>query len=408
MRKEHGGMGFRHLYGFNLAMLGKQGWRLTTNHDTIVARIFKSRYYPRGSFLEANLGHNPNFIWRSIHTSQVIVKGGLRWRIGDGTNIRVWQDAWLRDEDNSFITTPMIEGRENMRVCDLMEAGGGGWRRNLIYEYFNTRDAHCISNIPLFGDMQEDTPCWKFLRNGEYSVKSAYYYTMENLVDNNELRVEGNWQNIWELKIPQKMKVFLWRAARGCLPTRQRLQQKGVNCPHTCAHCQQNFENEWHLFFGCEKAQEIWEEAGLWYLIEGMFETADGFVSLFFKLLDLLSQHLVFQFVSALWCIWKRRNQNIWEDIELQPSVSFQLARDVILQWQTAQTKKQEQNSAATIASHVVTTAARRILDDDSPATTTTTAHVVWRSHLPDKACTNAMLTRRYSRNKIVMVRVCV
>jgi hypothetical protein len=187
MRKEHGGMGFRHLYGFNLAMLGKQGWRLTTNHDTIVAKIFKARYYPRGSFLEANLGHNPSFIWRSIHTSQVIVKGGLRWRIGDGKNIRVWQDAWLRDEDNFFITTPMIAGKENMRVCDLMEAGGSGWRRNLIYEYFNTRDAHCISNIPLFGDMQEDTPCWKFSRNGEYSVKSAYYYTMENLVDNNEL-----------------------------------------------------------------------------------------------------------------------------------------------------------------------------------------------------------------------------
>ncbi|KAK2404967.1 hypothetical protein QL285_054266 [Trifolium repens] len=174
------------------------------------------------------------------------------------------------------------------------------------------------------------------------------------------------------------MKVFLWRAARGCLSTRQWLQQKGVHCPHTCAHCQQNFENEWHIFFGCEKAQEIWEEAGLWYLIEGMFETADGFVSLFFKLLDLLSQHLVFQFVSALWCIWKRRNQKIWEDMELQPSVSFQLARDVILQWQTAQTKKQEQNSAATIASHVVTAAARRTLGDDNPATTTTT-HVVWR-----------------------------
>jgi len=35
MRKEHGGMGFRHLYGFNLAMLGKQGWKLATDHDTI-------------------------------------------------------------------------------------------------------------------------------------------------------------------------------------------------------------------------------------------------------------------------------------------------------------------------------------------------------------------------------------
>jgi hypothetical protein len=57
--------------------------------------------------------------------------------------------------------------------------------------------------------MKEDTPSWKFSKNGEYSVKSAYFYAMENLVDNRELRVEGKWRRIWELKIPQKMKVFL-------------------------------------------------------------------------------------------------------------------------------------------------------------------------------------------------------
>lgn len=42
MRKEYGGMGFRHLYGFNLAMLGKQGWKFTSNHDAIVLRVFKA------------------------------------------------------------------------------------------------------------------------------------------------------------------------------------------------------------------------------------------------------------------------------------------------------------------------------------------------------------------------------
>ncbi|GAU30752.1 hypothetical protein TSUD_145500 [Trifolium subterraneum] len=51
---------------------------------------------------------------------------------------------------------------------------------------------------------------------------------MEILVDINEVRLEGNWQNMWGLKIPQRMKMFLWRAARVCLLTRQRLQQKCV------------------------------------------------------------------------------------------------------------------------------------------------------------------------------------
>jgi hypothetical protein len=67
MGKEHGG---RHFYGFNLAMLGKQGWHLVTNHDTILSKVFKAIYYMNEGFLEAKLGtHNPSYVWHSIHTS---------------------------------------------------------------------------------------------------------------------------------------------------------------------------------------------------------------------------------------------------------------------------------------------------------------------------------------------------
>jgi hypothetical protein len=65
-------MGFRHFYGFNLAMLGKQGWQLLTNQDTILSQVFKAKYYPKEGFLEAKLGHNPSYVWRSIHASQVV------------------------------------------------------------------------------------------------------------------------------------------------------------------------------------------------------------------------------------------------------------------------------------------------------------------------------------------------
>jgi hypothetical protein len=113
--------------------------------------------------------------------------------------------------------------RISMCVHDLMEEGCREWRRSAIFEYFNERDAQNMLIIPLFGDMKEDAPSWKFSGSGEYSVKSAYFYARENLLDNRELRVEGKWRRIWELKIPQKMKEFLWRVARGCLPTRERL-----------------------------------------------------------------------------------------------------------------------------------------------------------------------------------------
>jgi hypothetical protein len=105
IRKEHGGLGFRHMYGFNLAMLGKQGWKLLTNHDSILYKVFKAKYYPRTGFLAATLGHNPSYTWRSAHASQVIVRNGLRWRLGNGTKVQVWNQPWLRDDSNACITT---------------------------------------------------------------------------------------------------------------------------------------------------------------------------------------------------------------------------------------------------------------------------------------------------------------
>lgn len=43
--KHNGGLGFRDLRDFNLAMLGKQCWRLITNQESSVARLYKSKYY---------------------------------------------------------------------------------------------------------------------------------------------------------------------------------------------------------------------------------------------------------------------------------------------------------------------------------------------------------------------------
>jgi hypothetical protein len=53
--KEIGGMGFRELDCFNMAMLAKQGWRLLKFPDSLAARVFKEKYYPKSSFLLSTL-----------------------------------------------------------------------------------------------------------------------------------------------------------------------------------------------------------------------------------------------------------------------------------------------------------------------------------------------------------------
>jgi hypothetical protein len=59
--KSVGGMGFRDLVLFNKAMLAKQGWRIIQNPSSLMAEVFKAKYFPHGDFLSASLGNRPSF-----------------------------------------------------------------------------------------------------------------------------------------------------------------------------------------------------------------------------------------------------------------------------------------------------------------------------------------------------------
>ena len=108
----------------------------------------------------------------------------------------------------------------------------------------------------------EDKVIWKFNSKGHYTVKSAYRYAMESLVNNEEYRILGDWMRMWKMRIPQKCKVFLWRVLRGVLPTCMRQQDRGVPCSDIFPHCETNYENDWHMFIGCEAAKQVGKRRG--------------------------------------------------------------------------------------------------------------------------------------------------
>lgn len=73
-----GGMSFRNFQAFNLAMLSKQVWRLILNPNSLVAKIYKARYYPQGDVFRAKLGSSPSYAWRSILNGLEVVNKGTR------------------------------------------------------------------------------------------------------------------------------------------------------------------------------------------------------------------------------------------------------------------------------------------------------------------------------------------
>ena len=68
-----GGLGFRDLEIFNLALLARQAWRLMTDETSLSAKVLKVVYFPQCSLLEAELGSHPSQIWRAVLDGRDIV-----------------------------------------------------------------------------------------------------------------------------------------------------------------------------------------------------------------------------------------------------------------------------------------------------------------------------------------------
>jgi len=94
-RKKKGGMGYRDLHLFNLAMLARQGWRLIVEPDSLCAQVLRAKYYPNGDLLEVKEKPGISYSWRSLIRGLKALNNGLIWRVGDGTNINIWTDPWI-------------------------------------------------------------------------------------------------------------------------------------------------------------------------------------------------------------------------------------------------------------------------------------------------------------------------
>lgn len=124
--KAMGGLGFRDLHAFNLAMLARQGWRLLTQPDTLCARVMQAKYYPDGRLLKTEAKDGISYTWRSILKVVELLKEGLIWRIGDGISVDIWEDPWIpRGETRRVIT--QRNGSILTKVADLLDPGTGNW-----------------------------------------------------------------------------------------------------------------------------------------------------------------------------------------------------------------------------------------------------------------------------------------
>lgn len=93
--KHVGGLGFRDIEIFNLALLARQAWRVLDDPDSLSAQVLKAAYFPGSDLLGAELGSHPSQIWRAILGGRDILSQGIIRRIGDGETTMIWEQNWI-------------------------------------------------------------------------------------------------------------------------------------------------------------------------------------------------------------------------------------------------------------------------------------------------------------------------
>lgn len=68
---------------------------LIVKPDSLVACIFKAKYYPNDNFCGARLGGNASYVWHSIFAARKVLKDGMGWIVGSSANISIWRDSLL-------------------------------------------------------------------------------------------------------------------------------------------------------------------------------------------------------------------------------------------------------------------------------------------------------------------------
>ena len=347
--KAVGGLGFKDIEAFNIALLGKQLWRMITHRDSLMAKIFKSRYFSKSDPLNAQLGSRPSFAWRSIIEAQALIKQGARAVIGNGESINVWMEPWIESKPAKAIHAVKrlpLESHQAAKsthvVKDLLTPDGRDWNLDLVSLLFTENIQEKILAIRPGGKETKDNYTWEYSRSGHYSVKSGYW-VMAEIINQRHVpqevlqpSLDTIYQQIWKTDVPPKIHHFLWKCVSNCLSVAGNLAYRHLARDKSCVRCPAHGETVNHLLFKCTFARLVWAISPLPSPPGG--EWAESLYQNMYHVLSVnISQrlendaHALIPWI--LWRLWKNRNDLVFKGTEFSAQQVILKAKEDVEEW---------------------------------------------------------------------------
>lgn len=304
----------------NLALIGKQVWRIQKEPSALWVRLLKSIYFPRCSIWGAKQGQRPSWAWRSIIKARDFIDKNKAWLVKDGKEINVFGDKWLCTGERIW---GCRGGNNELKVHELLEDDGRGWCARKLATHLPVQYAKMAISTPLNPNLMEDTPIWPNTHTGTYSVKSGYTVAMEELVSGQDPSVSNSdafrklWKQVWGTRVQPKIKHFIWKALKGILPTRVNLRKKKIPVDSMCPICMRKEETVEHLLCSCDRVRAVWFGSQFnWSVEMGESENLQHWIMSKLDCLARIGEEKEWRialFFNYLWSIWKARNEFIFE-----------------------------------------------------------------------------------------------
>lgn len=140
--------------------MGKHCWKFLNQPQSLVARLYKARYYSDTHFLKSSKGSGPSFIWTGIHTAKEALYKGYRWVVGYGMDINATKDPWIRSKSGFKVDqSSTYTGRDEM-VSHWFLPGLKQWYIDRVKMHFDEEDAKAILMIPIPHREVRDRVAW--------------------------------------------------------------------------------------------------------------------------------------------------------------------------------------------------------------------------------------------------------
>ncbi|GMY34274.1 hypothetical protein FCV25MIE_29516, partial [Fagus crenata] len=140
-------------------------------------------------------------------------------------------------------------------VSELIDSDRGSWNLLVMHEVFEAACVSRIQQVPLSTLHSNDSPMWKANNLGVFTVKSAYHFKPTSSRDegssSNRTQYRQFWKALWKLKVPNKVKIHLWRACLNALPTRWALRHRRVLSDPICPICNGEDKTTTHALWTC-------------------------------------------------------------------------------------------------------------------------------------------------------------